>query len=142
MEGGRGLAAGISARLSPRELRRFGFTMAVPLTLLAAFGAWRGHTIFPILIGGLAVTLAGLGLVAPGSLHPFHRVWMKVADTLGWVNTRLLLGLVYYLVMTPIGLLMRLVGKDPLDRRLKDRPTYWVEKTPHPDPRGAMEWRF
>ena len=116
--------------------------MAVPLTLLAALGAWRGHTILPVLVGGLAVTLAGLGLVSPGSLHPVHRVWMKVAEGLGWFNTRVLLGLVYFGVMTPVGVVMRLVGKDPLDRRLKDRPTYWVEKTPHPDPRGTMERRF
>jgi hypothetical protein len=116
--------------------------MALPLTLVAAIGAWRGHTILPVLVGGLAVTLAGLGLAAPRGLRPVHRVWMKLADALAWFNTRLLLGLVYYLVMTPIGLLMRLLGRDPLDRRLHDRASYWIARTPQADPKGTMERRF
>jgi len=142
MEGDQGLATGVSARLSANELRRFGFTVSIPLALLGSVGAWRGHSVPPIVLGGLALILAGLAVVAPSLLGPVHRVWMQVAHALGWFNTRVLLGLVYFAVMTPTGVVMRLVGKDPLDRRLRDRPTYWVEKTPHPDPRGTMERRF
>jgi hypothetical protein len=136
------LAAGISARLTPRELQRFGVTVSIPLALLAAWGAWRGHTILPALLGGFALVLGGLALLAPHRLSLVHRGWMKGADILGAINTRLLMGLVYFLVMTPTGVLMRLLGRDPLDRRLHDRPSYWVARTPHPDPKGAMERRF
>ena len=142
MEGDQGLATGIPARLSAEELRRFGFTVAIPLALLGGVGLWRGHAVLPVVLGGLAIILTGLAVVAPSLLGPVHRVWMQVAHALGWFNTRVLLGLVYFAVMTPTGVVMRLVGKDPLDRRLRDRPTYWVEKTPHPDPRGTMERRF
>ena len=137
-----GLATGISAQLSPAELRRFGVTVAIPLVLLAALGVWRGHTILPALLGGLAAALGGLALLAPGLLSPIHTLWMGGVHALAWVNTRVLLGLVYFVMMTPTGGLMRLAGRDPLDRRLRDRPSYWVERKPPPDPRGAMERRF
>ncbi len=136
------MAAGISARLSSKELRRFGVTVAIPLALLAGLGVWRGHTVLPALLGGLAVTLGGLALCAPRLLGPVQKVWMAAADALGWFNTRVLLGLVYYLVMTPTGIVMRLLGRDPLDRRLRDRPSYWVERKPQPDPGSSMERRF
>ena len=142
MEGNRGLASGIPARLSPRELRRFGFTLAIPLALLAAVGVWRGHMVLPVILGGLAAALGGLAVVAPALLGPVHTIWMKFADALAWFNTRVLLCLVYFLVMTPTGALMRLVGKDPLDRRLRDRPSYWVERPRPPDARNSMERRF
>jgi hypothetical protein len=142
MEGDQGLATGVSARLSAKELRRFGFTVAIPLALLGGVGAWRGHSVLPIVLGGLALILAGLAVVAPSLLGPVHRVWMQVAHALGWFNTRVLLGLVYFFVMTPIGIVMRLMGRDPLDRRLTDRPSYWVERRLHGDARGSMEHRF
>ncbi len=128
--------------MSPRELRRFGVTVAVPLTLLASLGAWRGHTILPAVLAGLAVTLGGLALLAPGLLGPVHKVWMRGADAVGRFNTRVLLGLVYFLIMTPTGVVMRLVGRDPLHRQLRDRPSYWVDRKRHPDPRSSMERRF
>ena len=137
------MATGISARLSPKELRRFGFTVAVPLTLLAAVGAWRGHVILPALLSGLAAALGGMALLAPRLLGPVQRVWMRGADALGSFNTRVLLGLVYYLAMTPIGVVMRhVVGRDPLDRRLRDRPSYWIQRKGHTDPKESMERRF
>jgi len=142
MEGGRRLATGISARLSSRELRRFGLTVAVPFGLLAGVGAWRGHTILPVFFAGLAVTLGGLALLAPGLLAPVEKAWMRAAHILGWFNTRLLLSVVYFLVMTPTGIIMRLVGRDPLDRRLMDRPSYWVKRMGSQDPRGSMERQF
>ena len=125
-----------------RELRRFGVTVGIPLALLAGVGVWRGHTILPAVLGGAAVALGVLALLAPRLLSPVHKLWMKIADALAWFNTRVLLGVVYYLVMTPTGIVMRLMGRDPLDRRLKDRPTYWIDRKQHPDPRGSMERRF
>ena len=143
MEGVRRLATGVPPRLSHRELRRFAVTVAIPLAILATLGVWRGHTILPALLGGLAAALGGLAVLAPGLLGPVQRVWMAGAHALGSFNTRVLLGLVYFLAMTPIGVVMRrVVGRDPLDRRLRDRPSYWIERKPHTDPRGSMERRF
>lgn len=142
MEGERGLATGISARLSPLELKRFGFTIVLPLALLAAVINWRGHTILPAVLAGLAAMLAGLALLAPKLLRPVHILWMGLVNALGWLNTRLLLGLVYFLVITPIGVVMRFVGRDPLDRQLRDRSSYWVDRNPHLVASGSMERQF
>ena len=142
MEGKQGLATRISARLSPKELRRFGITLGIPFSLLAALSAWRGHTILPTVFAGLAAILGVLTLLAPRYLGPVHKVWMGAANALGWFNTRLLLSLVYFLVMTPTGVVMRLLGRDPMDRRLKDRFSYWVERSRHPQTVGSMERWF
>lgn len=142
MAGGRRLAQGIPARLSRKELRRFGLTIAIPLSLLAGLGAWRGHSLVPGLLASAAVALGALGFLAPRLLGPVHTGWMRFAEALGWVNTRILLSLVYYGVMTPIGLLMGLLGRDPLDRQLNDRASYWKKHESPSDPRGVMERRF
>lgn len=49
-------------------------------------------------------------------LGPFYRVWMGLAQVLGWINTRIVLGLVYFALITPTALVLRLLGKDPLNR--------------------------
>ena len=128
--------------MSPSELRRFGLTLALPLAFLATLGAWRGHTTLPAVLAGLAAALGGLAFMAPHWLRLVHAYWMRGAEGLGWFNTRVLLGLVYFFVMTPIGIVMRLMGRDPLDRGLKDQPSYWVERPRHGDTRGSMEHRF
>ena len=66
---------------------------------------------------GLMAALVGLGLVAPALLRQPYRGWMVLGHALGWINTRILLSLVFYLVVTPMGFVMRLLGKDPMRRR-------------------------
>lgn len=81
-------------------------------------------------MGGLGTTLAVLGLTVPMLLKPVYRVWMALAVVLGFIMTRVILTIVYYLIITPIGLLMRVFGKDPMQRRLDpDAPSYWIKKT-------------
>ncbi|HSD50561.1 MAG TPA: SxtJ family membrane protein, partial [Candidatus Methylomirabilis sp.] len=99
--------------MSPRDLRRFGLTVAIPLGLLAAVGTWRGHTVLPAFLATLGIILGGSALLAPGVLAPVEKLWMRMAHALGWFNTRLILGLVYFLVVTPTGMVMRLIGRDP-----------------------------
>ena len=62
-------------------------------------------------------------------MKPIHIGWMTLAFALGWFNTRLLLGIFFYLILTPIGVLMRLFGKDLLDQRIDKRATtYWKKR--------------
>ena len=80
----------------------------------------------------LAVLLIAPALVAPGILGPAYRLWMKLAEVLAWINTRILLGVVFYLVVTPIGLIMRLLGRDPMRRQLEANGEYRILRTPRP----------
>lgn len=98
--------------------------------MLAAVSAWRGHVLPPRILGALGVLLVVPGLLFPAALGPVERGWMAFASALGWFNTRLILGVVYYVVFTPAGLLRRLAG-DPLDRRLRTgTPSHWIPREP------------
>lgn len=117
--------------VGPKALRSFGLLVGTVLLGLAAWVGWRsgaGALAYGLGVGGGG--LIGLGLAAPGVLRPLYRVWMALALVLGYVMTRVLLTLVFFLAVTPIGLVMRLLGKDPMHRRPDPkRPTYW---RPHP----------
>ena len=101
-----------------RGLRSFGLFVA---SVFSVIGLW------PVLVRGeairlWAVVIAGsLGIPAvihPKSLRFVHQVWMGVGHALGWINTRLILGFIYYCFFTPMGLVMRVMGKDPMRRRI------------------------
>jgi Saxitoxin biosynthesis operon protein SxtJ len=110
----------------PRELRGFGLTVGGAFVLLAAASAWRGHTVPPRVLGTLGVLLVVPALIAPRILTPVERWWMRFAEALGRVNTRIILTVLYCLVITPVGLVRRWLG-DPLDRRMRDgRSSVWI----------------
>jgi hypothetical protein len=126
-------------RPSPRELRGFGLGVGSILLGLAllAWRAWfpfgESHPRAAAGLAGLGGALAALGVVRPRLLAAVHAAWMRVVAPIGWFNTRLLLGVVYYLVLLPTGLIRRL-GVDPLDMRGPPRPSYWVKRPPGGDP--------
>lgn len=57
-----------------------------------------------------------------------YKAWMKFAHALGWVNTRIILSIVYFLIFTPLALIFRLIGKDPMERRFDEAGSYWVKR--------------
>jgi hypothetical protein len=77
-------------------------------------------------ISGLFFILA---FIAPGLLKPIYIFWMRLAFVLSWINTRLILSIIFYLIFTPVGLGMRLFGVDLLDRKIeKNKDSYWINK--------------
>jgi len=90
--------------------------VGVAFLVLAALSKWRGHELPPLILGGLGAALVLAGLLVPGRLTPIYRFWMGLALVLSKVTTPIFMGIVYYLVLTPIGLAMRAVGKNPLAR--------------------------
>lgn len=100
-------------------------------TVLVLLGAWNIHRHRIGLATGLAVAGACLlliWLVAPAWSRRFHHFWMGVAGALGYVNSRILLSLMYFLVITPYGVFMRLAGRDRLRRRMVRANTYWIRR--------------
>jgi len=113
---------------SPRALRRFGLVVGGVFALLALVAWWRGRAWWPWLAwpGGV---LLGLGAVAPTLLRPVQLAWMSLALVLGTVVSTVLLTLLFFLGVTPIGWLARLRGKDFLRRRLDSQAvTYWLPR--------------
>jgi len=105
-----------------RQLRKFGLTVGGALLLLGVLSWWRGHSVPPLVLASLGTPLVVAGILAPRILRPVERGWMAFATQLGEVNTRVILTVAFFALVTPIGLALRL-RHDPLDRRLDDDGT-------------------
>jgi len=113
---------------SPRELRRFGLMVGGAFAVFGLISWARGHEIPPLVLWSLGALLVLPGLLFPRVLGPVKRKWMRGAAVVGEFNSRVILGIFYYLVLSPIGFVRRLFG-DPLNRRLGDRSTsVWVKR--------------
>ena len=116
-----------------KQLRSFGLTVGGvfaliglwPLILHAADPRW-----WSVVVAGILIAPA---LVYPNSLFWPYKGWMAVGHVLGWINTRIILGVVFYAVVTPIGIVRRWLGKDPMGRRLsRELQSYRVVRKPRP----------
>ena len=109
-------------------LRKFGLTIGTVLCLLGILFLWREKAWYVYLLVFSLVFLF-LGLFKPILLKPIHKVWMILAVLLGWFMTRVILCVLFFLVVTPIGLLARLSGKDFLDLKFnKNVNSYWIPR--------------
>jgi hypothetical protein len=135
------LAAGIPAGLTPREGRKFGLTVGAAFLVLAAISRWRGHTTTPLVLGGLGAALVLAGGLLPGRLAPVHRAWMQLALLLSKVTTPVFMGLIYFVVLTPTGLLIRLFGRNPLKHRPREG-SYWVTRPAETPERNSLTRQF
>ena len=125
-----------------RELRRFGLTMAGALALLGLVALWRGKAWYAY-PGGAALGFVALGLAWPRVLAPVYRGWMALARVLGWVMTRVILTLLFYVAVTPIGLIGRLAGRRFLDPPAGFAPeTYWIRRDRAEGGRSDYERQF
>ena len=103
----------------PRELRQFGLTTgAIVLVLFAGFFPWvleRPIPLWTLVVGGV---LIAWGLIAPASLKPVYRGWMTFGLLMSKVTTPVLMTLIFIVVIFPAALILRVLGKDPLRRKL------------------------
>lgn len=127
--------------LETKELRQFGMIVG---GIFSVIGLWpmmfrgEGVRLWATILGG---GLVAVGLVSPKMLQPIHRLWMWVGHILGWINTRIILGVVFFGLVTPMGVVMRLFGKDAMRRILvQDAPSYRVVRGPRPH--GHMRNQF
>jgi hypothetical protein len=125
-----------------KKLRNFGVLFAVVGGLASAWGAWHGSAAWAWWLGGGVLFLLA-GIAAPGILKPVYLAWMTFAFLLGWINTRVILGLFFYCVMTPVGLVLRLTGKDLLEEKLdRTARSYWRKRERRPVEPGRYERLF
>ena len=118
--------------ISKKQLREFGLLIGLGLPLIIGW-------LIPIIFGHvfrawtLWIGIPGLiiGLIAPRLLLYPYKGWMALGHALGWVNSRLILGLVFLIVLQPIAYIMRITGYDPLRMRKKDLLSYRETKKDH-----------
>jgi hypothetical protein len=116
-----------------KELRQFGLIVG---GVFSVIGLWpvmfraESPRLWAIILGSL---LIALGAMVPQTLKQVHHGWMKIGHVLGSINTRIILGIVYYLLITPMGIVMRLMGKDSMHRAVGENvDTYRVVRTVRP----------
>jgi hypothetical protein len=136
----RKLERGVPARLTPAEGRRFGLLVGGVFLVLGAL-LWRRSGVAAASVAmALAIALITAGLAVPTRLGPIYRGWMALANVISKVTNPLLMGVIFFLVLTPAGLLARLLG-----HRLLSRPrgaaTYWQSR-PADARRGDMDHQF
>ena len=115
--------------LTKKELRKFGFLIAFAFPIVFgwvvakigghSFRNWTLWVSFPSLL---------LAITKPNLLKLPYKLWMKIGYALGWINSRLILGLVFIVVLQPISIFMKLFNYDPLRRDLKDKVISYKEK--------------
>jgi hypothetical protein len=123
--------------LSAREGRKFALTVGTAFLALAAIAWWRGREIPVALLGAVGAILWVAGLLVPSWLGGLHRAWMGLAHAISRVTTPVFLGVVYFAVMMPIGIVMRAVGRNPIRHHPREG-SYWAR----PDGRGNLTNQF
>ncbi len=132
----------MTEKLHRGSARKNALFVAVVLAGLAAWNVHRHRPLLAEVLGGLALTLCLVALISPSWTERFNQGWMAFAAALGYVNSRVLLSLMYYLVITPFGVVLRLADHDPLLRRGRQRESYWVPREIPRQSRSGFERPF
>jgi hypothetical protein len=118
-------------RLSGKELKKFGLLVGSVFVVLSGIGMYRGWSIVAtgtLLLAG--VMLLSCGMFLPESLRQAYRIWMAAAFAIGWLVSRMILVMLFYFVLTPVGLLARIFEKEFLDTDFrKKKESYWIPKS-------------
>lgn len=113
-----------SIEFTASDGRKFAFPVGIAFLLLAGLLFWRDKETLWRIAAGLGGALILAGAVVPGRLGPLYRGWMRMALAISKVTTPIFMGIVYFLVLTPTGLLMRLFGKKPIEHPPEDG-SFW-----------------
>lgn len=114
---------------SRRSLRKFGIIVGAVFLLIGAVYMWRGHRLPVCILGSIGGFLLLTGTLVPGSLGGIYKFWMGMAFAMGWVVSRVLLVLLFYIIMTSIAIIARIFRKQFLDTQFRDgRTSYWVKR--------------
>ena len=113
-----------SIKSSRKDLKNFGVTIGFILLMISAFLFVREKDsfIYFFLIGSILIIL---GVITPVILKPIYKIWMTFAVIIGWIMTRVILSVLFFSIITIIGIFTRLIGKDFLNLKSKNKESYW-----------------
>ena len=118
--------------------KSFGIVFFVVFLIISLFPLLKGEKIiFSLLI--ISIVFLILGLLNSKILFPINKLWFKFGIILSSIISPIIMGIIYFLILTPIGLLMRLFGKDILNLKWNKKNTYWINKT---GPKSKMKNQF
>ncbi len=111
--------------------RKFGLFFASVFALISGYVAFIGFSVYQVF--GWLIISAMVGLVsvsAPALLSPFNKAWMLLGDLMGKVISPLVLGMIFFVLITPLALITRIFGRDELRLKKPKINTYWIDRTP------------
>ena len=111
-------------KTSKKDIKNFGITIGLILFIISAILFYYNNLMYQN-ISIVAVAFIGLGILIPILLKPIYIGWMVFAVILGWIMTRVILSAVFFVIMTPIGLIVKLLGNDFLALKITDSESYW-----------------
>jgi hypothetical protein len=123
--------------------RSFGFMFAGIFTLLSCYKAYHEAELFVVyawLVIGLAVGFAAI--FSPSFLSPFNSAWMKLGDLMGKVISPLVLGIIFFILITPTAVLTRLFGRNELRLNFTNSKSYWIDRSPPGPERDSFKNQF
>ena len=124
------------------DIRKFGITIGIILMIIAGFLFWKEKESYQIFLT-VGTILFVLGILVPAILKPIYWIWMVFATILGWIMTRVILSLLFYIIITPIGLILRLFGKQFIELKWdKSNSTYWNYRSRDVIERDQYEKQF
>lgn len=126
----------------PRMEKKSALMVGAVLLLIAAWNYWQGRPTVTAITGGIGALLTAIGLLSPWASRKFYVGWMAFAGVLGYINSRILLSLMFYLVIAPYGYVMRFFGRDILHRRGPRQDSYWIRRAKTRQPREQYERLF
>ncbi len=130
----------INWKPTPHELRKFGVTMIIGFGVFALLAWWRGHPTLATVFAGVGAGAGLLGLTGTRAALVVYLPWMAIAFVMGNIMSRVIVGAFFFGVITPMGLVMRLGGRDKLQRKNR-RASYW-DRLPPPSDRAGYERQF
>jgi hypothetical protein len=123
------------------QSRKFGLTVGAAFLVLGGILLWRQRESGAAITGAIGALLVLLGAIAPGVLVPVERAWMRLSHVMSSITTPIIMAVIYFFVLTPIALLMRAFGRNPLLHPGSDK-TLWVSRAADKDRRGGMDRQF
>jgi hypothetical protein len=123
--------------------KRFGLLFTVIFALVgiyAHFNGWNQTSV--ISLAGLSVLIALITLTAPKLLAPFNRLWFQLGQLMGRIVSPIVLGGIFFLILTPVSLVTRLFGRDELRLKRKAVKSYWIDRTNEHSPAETFKNQF
>jgi len=109
--------------------RKFGFTVGIAFGVMALMSLWRHHSTAPKIFGAISLALIVAALVIPRSLETVEMLWMRLAHAISRVTTPVFMAIVYFVVLTPMGILRRTFGSNPMVHK-DEAGSFWIARPP------------
>ncbi|MCH9031353.1 MAG: hypothetical protein IIB00_03735 [candidate division Zixibacteria bacterium] len=118
---------------SRADLRNFGIVACAILIAVSAYQLYSGATDTALIVATCGLLFLLTGLLAPEALRPIYYIWMTLGLILGWINLRIIMGLILLLIFTPVRLIQLIIGRDVLHRKLdSNKDSYFVRPKSRP----------